>query len=450
MPEHPSTSSSPPPALPSTEPTDVQVQRFRSLFTKLSKLSHTPFSSQSQIQLVQVLERRLQSEQHQLGLLRKHVLNITKALDELDSRPFTKLFSGGGATGDEKGDQKGERKEEFRNTIAREQIQERRVKRLERELIDAQKLKEDLLEKKLEYEETLLELDSLYHTALANFNQQGSTVERILTTEILAAESRLPVLMAKLENFKRAQRITHSARDLIEKSMTHVPGAKKFLDAWAENPFIEASSMNSSGWKLSKQLAEQGCARYNEARSILRRLLPEISSPEIAGSASTENCTNAIANLRGYRMKLESVLRQILLPQLRAMEIEVGYWQRQLEQARRERASEQLRILQSLIGQEEGQELPSELLRLGSGEAAGGLVACEGLAGPDRDQNIAPESISRRASALPRSTRNMAVDDAFSIQESAELPSYSRRQSIGTLITSGFLATELDPPEYSV
>lgn len=284
---------------------------------------------------------------------------------------------------------------------------------------------EELIVEKNKLDEYCKQLRSLHDQVVIPGTED--IIEQQLKTDVEQFSREIPEIELKIRQYKMAQSKLYEARELIELAMKSLPGASTFMDKQALSNNLNAHGIISSyniknTWdpiKKADKISVHAYKLVEEAASICPNDVPEIpSTPH-----TNEDILRLLTNYRGYRLKIETVLRTQLNPRLNGFENQLIMSKYHFEQRTVEWVDRQITFLEAYLranGLLENQNLDREIsmLRMGSRAA----VAA-----------VAEEASDR-----------VTVDDALDISadDNGALPEYEFN---GTLLHNN----DLPPPAYT-
>lgn len=283
---------------------------------------------------------------------------------------------------------------------------------------------DELSEEKNKLDELCNQLHLLYDEVVVPGTED--IFEQHLKNDVEQLDIEIPDVERKIKLYKEAQTKLYRARELIDVAMKTLPGAKSFMDKQA------LSSVNShaviSGYTFknalnpiskAEEISQRGYKLVEEASELCPDDVPNI--PNTTHSI-IDGVLLILTNYRGYRLKIEAVLRKQLNPRLNSFENQLIMAKYHFEQRTVEWVDRQVTFLESYLranGFLENQNLDREIsmLRMGSRAAV---------------------------AAVAEASDRVTVDDALNIstEDNGALPEYEYN---GSLLHNN----DLPPPAYS-
>lgn len=274
-----------------------------------------------------------------------------------------------------------------------------------------------------------------------------------------------------------AQSKLYEARELIEKAMKSLPGASTFMDRQAiaasqnhqttrsSNTLLSAKSISSAMFdpiKNADKIAQTSYQLVKEASEICDDvpLIPVAAQPKLKSG----DVVILLTHYRGYRLKIEYILRTQLNPRLHAFENQLASTKYHHEQRLIEWIDHQIISLEAYLrtnGCLVNENLERELSRLRMGSRAAMAAVASEVSGrvtvddaleitTASDQGVLPEynssssgssSRSRSSSNSTRSSNDNNTILSARCNDAANLPSYYR--------TTEQTTSDLPPPAYT-
>lgn len=263
----------------------------------------------------------------------------------------------------------------------------------------------------------------------------------------------IPTIKSKIEKYKLAQSKLYEARELIETAMKSLPGASTFMDRQA----IAASSISNNNTifgktvaisssvmdpiKKADKIAQQSYSLVLEASKICPEDVPNI--PNQQHKSTESNVILYLTGYRGYRLKIESILRTQVNPRLNGLENQLNMVKYHFEQRTIEWIDHQIITLEAhlrtngcLLNENLDREI--SMLRMGSRaaiaavaeETSGRVTVDDALEITTDDGGPLPEYHSDDSTASNSSSSSDTIDETNielnqPIQCDNNLPSYA-------------------------
>jgi hypothetical protein len=216
-----------------------------------------------------------------------------------------------------------------------------------------------------------------------------------------------------IKEYQKAQKMLYEARESIETAMKSLPGATKFLDRQgitSRHDYNKNPADTSFSVKTSDALAQKAYTLVHEASE----LCADVPVIPVSAIGKGESVILTLTNYRGYRLKIESILRRQLNPRLHQFENQLSVARYQYEQRLIEWIDHQIITLEMHLRVngvlQDNLEREISMLRMGSRAA---IVA------------VASEATGR-----------ITVDDALDITAENALPQYTNGSSSTTASSS--------------
>ncbi|KAG2237134.1 hypothetical protein INT48_004636 [Thamnidium elegans] len=282
----------------------------------------------------------------------------------------------------------------------------------------------ELNEEKDKLDELCKQLHLLYDQVVVPGTED--IFEQHLRNDVEQLNIEIPDIESKIKLYKQAQTKLYKARELIDIAMKTLPGSTSFMDKQAlsnvnSHAAISGYSFKNAWDPISKanELSQRGYKLVKVASELCPDDVPNI--PNTTNFAN-DDVLRLLTNYRGYRLKIESVLRKQLNPRLNSFENQLVMSKYHFEQRTVEWVDRQVTFLESYLranGFLENQNLDREIsmLRMGSRAAV---------------------------TAVAEASDRVTVDDALNIstEDNGALPEYEYN---GSLLHNN----DLPPPAYS-
>ncbi|KAI8066139.1 hypothetical protein BDF21DRAFT_427185 [Thamnidium elegans] len=298
------------------------------------------------------------------------------------------------------------------------------VRKLQVQVTEARIMMEELNEEKDKLDELCKQLHLLYDQVVVPGTED--IFEQHLRNDVEQLNIEIPDIESKIKLYKQAQTKLYKARELIDIAMKTLPGSTSFMDKQAlsnvnSHAAISGYSFKNAWDPISKanELSQRGYKLVKVASELCPDDVPNI--PNTTNFAN-DDVLRLLTNYRGYRLKIESVLRKQLNPRLNSFENQLVMSKYHFEQRTVEWVDRQVTFLESYLranGFLENQNLDREIsmLRMGSRAAV---------------------------TAVAEASDRVTVDDALNIstEDNGALPEYEYN---GSLLHNN----DLPPPAYS-
>ncbi|RUS28147.1 hypothetical protein BC938DRAFT_482254, partial [Jimgerdemannia flammicorona] len=178
----------------------------------------------------------------------------------------------------------------------------------------------------------------------------ANVLERMIHSEIAELRRAIPKTESSLDTIGNAQHLLYQARTTMEVAMKLLPGAAGFLDAQlkAEAP--------KDWWDLHGVSLIFASARAYEAYALMEQAhavwadVPVISHENWKNGTKINNSIpDTLASLRGYRLKIETLLNKTVHPHLRSLEIELAHRRASLTSKLREWVDERAQCIERAL-----------------------------------------------------------------------------------------------------
>ncbi|RUS17376.1 hypothetical protein BC937DRAFT_90057 [Endogone sp. FLAS-F59071] len=285
------------------------------------------------------VQKKLAEEREQLNQLNKKTHAERKALDLLH-RPSLQTISAHLSVNNPL--RKRQSREHFYlEAINQSQQQEAVVAKVEKEMTKVETMQKNLLQQKAKLERYLEELHQFYDDMFAEPDAAAeNTIERILHEELERLRRIVPETQQRLDKLLAAQHLMYLAQDAMDKAMRLLPGAKGYLDLQVYGGPMHTHSAEKKALE-SWQLVDKAHAVCPE--------VPIIPHEPWHPSYMTDSIVKTLTSLRGYRLKVQSVLRTILAPAVRQVEPELLQLKSELERKPFEWLEERVRCIERVL-----------------------------------------------------------------------------------------------------
>ncbi|CAM0135122.1 hypothetical protein VKS41_000298 [Umbelopsis sp. WA50703] len=345
----------------------------------------------------------------------------------------------------------------YSDLIERLQKCQSRISNLNDQLEQAKDMHEDMLKNMEKLNDCCSELRILFDQIIPEpLTDPSYVIEEHTKNEVLSLESYIPQIEGRLERCKEAQLKLYDARDAMENAMKALPGASSILERQA----MINNGIGRGGVRLGSLnvLLDMSVSSTRESETFVEKsirfvkdavdLYPDM--PMIPDSPISQNETISVVltSYRGYRLKIEALLRNFINPRVKLMQGDVTYARHSHESKRMEWVEQQLLLLEAVLrtqGRLQGVDIEPDLaaIRMGSHAAAGTASELGGRVAVDDALEVGESSTSpARNGPLPEYHREQEQDTnnetnsvtagpsrTTVIESINELPEYSRNSS---------------------
>ncbi|KAJ2963026.1 hypothetical protein NQZ79_g2014 [Umbelopsis isabellina] len=281
-------------------------------------------------------------------------------------------------------------------------------------------------------------------------------IEEHTKNEVLSLESYIPQIESRLERCQEAQLKLYNARDAMENAMKSLPGAASILERQA----MINNGVGRGGVRLGSLnvLLDMSVSSTKESEAFVEKsirfvkdavdLYPDMPMIPDTPISRNETISVVLTSYRGYRLKIESLLRNFINPRVKLMQGDVTYARHSHESKRMEWVEQQLLLLEAVLRSQsrlQGVDIEPDLaaIRMGSHAAAGtaselgGRVAVddalevgESSTSPARNGPL-PEYHKEQEQGANNETNSVTAGPSRTtvIENVNELPEYSRNIS---------------------
>ncbi|KAI8384342.1 uncharacterized protein BYT42DRAFT_562188 [Radiomyces spectabilis] len=412
-----------------TTPTCAQETEFVALLKEITKLQWVRESLPSHAHHYEGLKQRYKREQHFKSLLDNQLEEYRSKQDQSGVFRGKRLSLGRSSPPESS----------FVDIIEPLKRHEAAIAELETQLESAEHMLQDLLIHKQKLDDLCEHLHTLYDEVVPSAAYTSSThTEQSLRTEVHDLAEAIPQIEHQIDTITQAQKKLYDARELMEKAMKTLPGAAAFLDRQAIASESNGSLFSKSGSlgtilnsglsvKDADRLAQQAYQLQEDASKECD-YVPLIPTTSID---KDENVTNILTSYRGYRLKLESLLRTQINPRLNKLQSQLAMTRYHHAQKTIEWIDQQIMILQNVL-RENGflkhvsLEREISILRMGSNAALVAVAAeTSGRITIDDALEVDPATangLEAENGALPQYSAN--GDSGSSDLTNATLPMY--------------------------
>ncbi|KAG0178864.1 hypothetical protein DFQ28_003744 [Apophysomyces sp. BC1034] len=259
-----------------------------------------------------------------------------------------------------------------------------KIHHIEAQMEDAEEMLQDLMENKRELDSVCNDMHVLYDEVVMDTESPAYVVEQHLKNEVIQLSDEIPDLEHTIGIYVDTQKLLYEARQLMERAMMSLPGASTFLDrqAMASHSMSNTALFGKSSTltarfdatvpsiKDAEKLA-QGAYQHVEQASKLCSDVPVISNSPVGKDA---NVMTVLTAYRGYRLKIEALLRTQINPRLSKLQSQLAMTKYHCEQKTIEWIDQQIVMLETVLrdnGCLENINLDGEIsmLRMGSNAA---------------------------------------------------------------------------------
>ncbi|KAI8074456.1 hypothetical protein BC940DRAFT_288302 [Gongronella butleri] len=417
--------------------------QFVHLLREITKLQWVRESLPVQSKYYDGLKQRYARESHVKALLEKQLQDFRTKQDSTSLLMLRRNSN--------------DKKDEISYTDVIERLRrcEAKLKDVETQMQAAESMLQDLHINKHKLDTYCMELHMLYDEIIADSPDNSSQViERHLKQEVIQLAENIPRIESEIDTHTRAQSKLYESRQLMEKAMMSLPGASTFLDRQALASHSSTSHLFGKSSVLTAMVdvtvpslkdAERLATQAYDLEAQAARLCHQVPLIPSSNFSRDDNVMFVLTAYRGYRLKVETILRTQLNPSLSKLQSQLAMTKYHYEQKTIEWIDQQITILETLLranGCLENVNLDREIsmLRMGSNAA---MVA------------VAAETSNGR----------ITVDDALEVTQSTAhvernglLPVYSADDDAATssapanaaaIISASSSMRQLPLPDYS-
>ncbi|KAI7897889.1 uncharacterized protein BX663DRAFT_546842 [Cokeromyces recurvatus] len=278
------------------------------------------------------------------------------------------------------------------NLIESVKFYENAIQQLQAQIDQAKIMMDELKEERIKLDKLCNELHVLYEQVIIDDPEDPTFIfEQHLKNEVEQLSNNIPNIEDKIKKYTVAQDKLYRARELIETAMKSLPGASTFMDRQAivakqihNNPTslfgksVLVSSAIMEPIHNVEKIAQQSYQLVKEASEIC----PDVPLiPNTMLRKEESNVVYILTTYRGYRLKIEYVLRTQVNPRLHRFENQLAMTKYHYEQRVIEWTNHQILSLESYLRLNgylvnESLEREISMLRMGS-RAALAAVASE-------------------------------------------------------------------------
>ncbi|KAI9006273.1 hypothetical protein CLU79DRAFT_780348 [Phycomyces nitens] len=214
-------------------------------------------------------------------------------------------------------------------------------------------------------------------------------MEHLLKEQVDQLATTIPNILTDIKDHSAAQNELYEAREFMETAMMNLPGASTFLDRQA----AVGRGSNTRLFNTSNLLQGSSETAIREAEKIAQKAYDcvrkasvecsQVSLIPITVLKKDEKVMAVLTTYRGYRLKIETLLRTRVNPRLNKLESELAINRFRYEQKSIEWVDRQVEMLGSVFwanGCLENIDLQQEIsaLRMGSSAAIAAIAAQTG------------------------------------------------------------------------
>ncbi|CAO3595511.1 unnamed protein product [Absidia cylindrospora] len=263
---------------------------------------------------------------------------------------------------------------------------------IETQIQSAETMLQDLRLNKRKLDTHCSDLHALYDEIVPITPDDPShIIERHLKDEVSQLSDDIPQIEKDIKSHSGAQKKLYEARELMEQAMMTLPGATTFLDRQAlaghgstgqHSLFMKSPALSTMmditvpSLKDAEKLASEAYGLELEASKLCKDV------PLIPNSTFNrdDNVISVLTAYRGYRLKIESILRTQLNPRLNKLQSQLAITKYHYEQKTIEWIDQQIIMLEDLLrrnGCLQNVNLDREIsmLRMGSNAAIVAVAA---------------------------------------------------------------------------
>ncbi|KAI8089987.1 uncharacterized protein BX664DRAFT_146293 [Halteromyces radiatus] len=297
---------------------------------------------------------------------------------------------------------------------------------IKKQMNSAETMLQDLYANKNTLDTHCSSLHTLYDQIVpASPNDPSHIIEQHLKNEVLQLAYDIPRIENDIKSYSKAQKKLYESRELMEKAMMTLPGASTFLDRQAlaghgasghHSLFVKSSVLSTMvditvpSLKDAEKLASEAYELELQASNLCKDV-PLIPSSTFSRD---DNVVNVLTAYRGYRLKIETILRTQLNPRLNKLQGQLAMTKYHHEQKSIEWIDQQIIVLEDLLRQNgclENINLDREIsmLRMGSNAAIMAAAAeTSGRVTVDDALEVTPSNVANveRNGVLPEYSAN--------------------------------------------
>ncbi|KAI8329757.1 hypothetical protein BC941DRAFT_442358 [Chlamydoabsidia padenii] len=326
---------------------------FLTLLNKITQLQWVRESLPAQTKHYQSLKQQQEREVHLKSLLEKQILEYRKKQDASSGLLTLKRTT-----------DTNKNEPTCMDLIERLQRCDRKLKDMENQVNAAQIMLHDLRLTKHTLDTHCLDLHTLYDEIVPrNPDDPSYIIEQHLKEEVTQLAYDIPQIEKDIHSHSTAQKKIYESRELMEKAMMTLPGASMFLDRHAGHrstgnhpstlfPTVLTNMTDISVPSLKD--AEKLASEAYELELHASKLCKEVPLIPSSSFNRDDNVVTVLTAYRGYRLKLETILRTKLNPQLQRLHQQLGVTKYQYEQKTIEWIDQQIIMLEYWLRQNGG------------------------------------------------------------------------------------------------
>ncbi|KAF7731666.1 hypothetical protein EC973_008836 [Apophysomyces ossiformis] len=413
--------------------------QFISLLKKITQLQWVRESLPSHSKYYEGLRQRYKREQHLHALYEKKLEEYRKRQDAVLPilRPIRQTVNGSSS--------EHKREETLADLVEPLRQSQEKIIHMEAQMADAEEMLQDLMNNKLELDSVCDDMHTLYDEVVLDTDTPAYVVEQHLKNEVIQLSHEIPEVEHTINVYVETQKCLYDARQRMEQAMMSLPGASTFLDrqAMASHSLSNAALFGKSSTltarvdatipslKEAEKLANEAY-RLVEQASKLCKDVPVISNTPVGKDA---NVMTVLTGYRGYRLKIEALLRTQINPRLNQLQSQLAMTKYHYEQKTIEWIDQQIVMLENVLRengclQNISLEREISMLRMGSNaaivaaaaEASGRVTVDDAL-----DVETSPAEVERNGQ-LPQYTEDARYENHD--QPSPPLSSSEQQSSV--------------------
>ncbi|KAG2188261.1 hypothetical protein INT44_001014 [Umbelopsis vinacea] len=418
-------------------------QRYLSLLRTIASLQWVRESLPAHTRYYESLKNKLKNEEITKNVLESSVQQSRKTNDSTRFKELMTTKKGGADI------------VPYSDLIERLQKSNNRILDLTEQLQQAKLMHDDMLANMEELNGCCSQLRVLFDQVIPEpLFDPAYTIEEHMKSEVLSLESYIPQIEGKLEKCVEAQTRLYEARDSMETAMKSLPGAASILERQA---MINNVGVGRGGVRLGSLnvLLDMSVSSTRDAEGFAEKsvhlvkeavdLYPDMPMIPDSPISQSDSVSEVLTTYRGYRLKIESLLRNFINPRVKLMQGDFAYAKHSHESKRMEWVEQQLLVLEAVLRAQGGlQDIDIDpdmaAIRMGSNAAAGSASELGGRVAVDDALDVVESNTSpARNGPLPEyhleqetsTERQTSISagpsrTAPTIENGNELPEYSR------------------------
>ncbi|KAI9307421.1 hypothetical protein BJ944DRAFT_228628 [Cunninghamella echinulata] len=355
------TTDSSQPITPFTSESPSYENQFINLLKEITKLQWVRESLPVQTKYYEGLKLRLKRELHLKTLIEKQLQEYRQKHDANSNLKILKRHSKSSSPSSSSNNNNDVKSEpSYTDLIERLRHSEAKITDIETQIHSAESMLQDLRMNKHSLDTHCMDLHSLYDEIIPDIHDDPAhIIEKHLKEEVIQLASDIPRIENDIQSHTEAQSKLYEARECMEKAMMSLPGASTFLDRQAlasrsvghHSLFGKSSALSAlvditiPSLKDAENLASKAYELQLQASKICREI-PVIPTSAIS---KDESVMNVLTAYRGYRLKIESILRTQLNPRLIKLQSQLAMTRYHYEQKTIEWIDQQITMLENLL-----------------------------------------------------------------------------------------------------